>query len=35
MQTVRIDGSGLPSGTYMIRIVGETFVDAQSVTLLK
>ena len=35
MQTVRIDGSGLPSGTYMIRIVGETFADAQSVTLLK
>ncbi len=35
MQTVRIDGSGLPSGMYMIRIVGETFADAQSVTLLK
>ncbi len=35
MQTVRIDGSSLPSGTYMIRIVGETFADAQSVTLLK
>jgi len=35
MQTVRIDGSSMPSGTYMIRIVGETFADAQSVTLLK
>ncbi len=35
MQTVRIDGSGLPSGVYMIRLVGETFADAQSITLLK
>ncbi len=35
MQTIRINGSGLPSGAYLIRIVGETFADAQSVTLLK
>ena len=35
MQTVRIDGSGLPSGTYAIRLTGETFSDAQTVTLLK
>lgn len=35
MQTVRIDGSGLPSGAYLIRVVGETFADAQPVTLLK
>lgn len=35
MQTVRINGSGLPSGIYMVRLVGETFTDAQSVTLLK
>ncbi len=34
-QTIRIDGSNLPSGSYVIRIVGETFADARSVTLLK
>ena len=35
MQTVRIDGAGLPSGTYVVRLTGETFSDAQSVTLMK
>ncbi len=35
MQTIRIDGSGLPSGAYLIRVVGESFADAESVTLLK
>ncbi len=35
MQTVRIDGAGLPSGTYLIRVVGEAFSDARSVTLLE
>ena len=35
MQTVRIDGAGLPSGTYAVRLTGETFNDAQTVTLLK
>ncbi|MCH7638176.1 MAG: FG-GAP repeat protein [Bacteroidetes bacterium] len=35
MQTVRIDGAGLPSGTYAIRLTGETFSDALTLTLLK
>ena len=35
VQTVRIDGAGLPSGTYAIRLTGETFSDALTVTLLK
>ncbi|MCH7976986.1 MAG: T9SS type A sorting domain-containing protein, partial [Bacteroidetes bacterium] len=35
MQTVRIDGAGLPSGTYAVRLTGETFSDALTVTLLK
>ena len=35
MQTVRINGAGLPSGTYAIRLTGETFSDALTVTLLK
>ena len=35
IQTVRIDGSALPSGTYMVRLTGETFVDTQVVTLMK
>jgi len=35
MQTVRIDGAGLPSGTYAVRLIGETFSDALTVTLLK
>ena len=35
MHTVRIDGRGLPSGLYVVRLVGETFVEAQTVTLIK
>ncbi len=35
MQTVRIDGASLPSGTYVVRLVGETFSQTQRVTLLK
>jgi Secretion system C-terminal sorting domain len=35
MHTVRLDGRGLPSGTYLVRIVGERFVETQTVTLLK
>ena len=35
MHTVRIDGRGLPSGLYVVRFVGETFVETQTVTLLK
>ena len=35
MQTVRIDGASLPSGTHAIRLTGETFSDALTVTLLK
>ena len=35
VQTVRIDGAGLPSGTYAVRLTGETFIDALTVTLLK
>lgn len=35
LHTVRIDGSGLPSGAYVVRIVGQTFAHAQIVTLLK
>ena len=34
-QNVTIDGAGLPSGTYAIRLTGETFSDALTVTLLK
>ena len=35
LRTVRIDGAGLPSGTYAVRLTGETFSDALTVTLLK
>ncbi len=35
MHTVRIDGRGLPSGTYVVRLVGQTFVETQTVMLLK
>ncbi len=35
MQVVEIDGSGLPSGLYMIQLIGNTFRAGQSVTLLK
>ena len=34
-QTVRVDGSSLPSGMYLIRVFGETFSDVSQVTLLK
>lgn len=34
-QTIAIDGSGLTSGTYLIRLTGETFTEAQTITLLK
>jgi len=30
-----INGEGLPSGVYMIRLQGESFVGTRSVTLLK
>lgn len=33
--TATIDGSLLPSGVYMIRLQGESFVGTQSITLLK
>ncbi|NNE35453.1 MAG: T9SS type A sorting domain-containing protein, partial [Rhodothermales bacterium] len=32
-QTVRIDGSGLPNGTYFIRVQGDGFHSTQTVTL--
>ncbi len=35
MQVVRIDGSDLPSGMYVVRVSGASFVKAQTVTLLK
>ena len=35
MQEVRIDGSGLPSGLYVVRVVGERFVETQTVSLVK
>ena len=35
MQTIRIDGAGSPSGIYVVRLVGKTFNDARSVTLMK
>ena len=34
-QLVTIDGAGLPSGMYIVRVNGERFADALSVTLLK
>ena len=34
-RVVAIDGEALPSGTYFIRVSGETFVDALQVTLAK
>jgi len=34
-QTFRIDGAGLPSGTYLYRVVGETFTQSRVATLLK
>ena len=35
MQSVRIDGSRMASGTYVVRLVGRTFSRAQTVTLVK
>jgi len=35
MQVVRIDGSDLPSGLYVVRVAGKSFVKAQTVTLIK
>jgi hypothetical protein len=35
MKTVRIDASGLPSGTYQLRLQGETFDAGQRVVLLR
>ena len=35
MQVVRIDGSALPSGLYLVRVAGSSFVKTQKVTLLK
>ncbi len=35
MQQVTIDGSDLPSGMYLVRVVGERFAETQTVTLLK
>ncbi len=35
MQTVHINAGGLPSGMYMVQLVGNTFRASQSVTLLK
>ena len=34
-RTLRIDGSGLVSGTYVLRVAGETFVDTQMFTVIK
>ena len=34
-QTLRIDGSGLNSGVYVLRVQGERFVDSQTITLVK
>ena len=33
--SVRIDGSGLPSGLYLVRLTGSNFSASQAVTLLK
>ena len=35
VQSVTIDGAGLPSGMYIVRVIGDRFSDALSVTLLK
>ena len=32
---ITFDASGLPSGNYLIRAVGSSFVSSQQVTLLK
>lgn len=35
VQEISVDGSGLPSGNYIVRLLGERFVDSIRVTLLK
>lgn len=35
VQTVGIDGSGLPSGIYVVRVAGEKFEATQTISLLK
>ena len=35
LQTVRIDGGGLSSGSYLVRVAGESFVETQQITLVK
>lgn len=35
MQEVQIDGGGLPSGTYLVRVIGEAFIETQRVVLSK
>ena len=35
LQTVRINGAELKSGTYLVRLIGENFSSTQRVTLLK
>lgn len=35
METVRIDGSSLPSGSYFVRVKGEDFVSTQTVTVTR
>ena len=35
MQAVMIDGAGLPSGTYVVRLTGHSFSQTQAVTLMK
>jgi hypothetical protein len=34
-RTLQIDGSGLESGTYIVRVLGESFVNTQTITLVK
>ena len=34
-QELRIDGSGLQSGAYLVRVLGESFVETQTITLIK
>ena len=35
LQTIMIDGNGLSSGSYIVRMQGETFADSKTVVLLK
>jgi hypothetical protein len=34
LQRVRIDGAGLPSGTYFVRVDGETFAETQQIVIV-